>query len=62
MNFSIIVPFYNEEKNVVKLHKEIIRALKRIKNKHKFQLIYVDDGSTDKTKKELIKKKKAFFS
>ncbi len=62
MNFSIIVPFYNEEKNVVKLHKEIIRVLKRIKNKHKFQLIYVDDGSTDKTKKELIKLKKSSFS
>ena len=62
MNFSIIVPFYNEEKNVTKLHKEIIRSLKRIKNKHKFELIYVDDGSKDKTKRELIKIKKSFFS
>ena len=35
-NFSIIVPFYNEEKNVAKLHKEIIRSLERIKNEHKF--------------------------
>ena len=62
MNFSIIVPFYNEEKNVAKLHKEIIRSLERIKNEHKFELIYVDDGSKDKTRRELIKIKKSFFS
>ena len=28
MNYSIIVPFYNEEKNVSKLNKELIEILK----------------------------------
>ena len=61
MNFSIIVPFYNEQKNVEILHKEIIRSLTKIKNKHKFELIYVDDGSDDGTLKELLKIKKKYF-
>ena len=53
MNFSIIIPFYNEEKNSI-LHKEInLEALLKIKKKHKFELIYIDDGSDDNTLKEL---------
>ena len=61
MNFSIIIPFYNEEKNIAILHKEITKALLKIKNKHKFELIYIDDGSDDNTLKELIKLKKNYF-
>ena len=61
MNFSIIIPFYNEEKNIAILHKEITKALLKIKKKHKFELIYIDDGSDDDTLKELIKLKKNYF-
>ena len=58
MNFSVIVPFYNEQNNISIFHNEIHRALSEINKKHKFELIYVDDGSTDNTLKELLKLKK----
>ena len=45
---SILVPAYNEEKNILKCLKAILA------NKYeKFQIIVIDDGSTDKTK-ELV--------
>ena len=62
MNFSVIVPFYNEEKNISTLHKELTYSLKKIKKKHNFELIYIDDGSKDKTSEELLKLKKNIFS
>ncbi len=51
MNYSIIVPFYNEEHNVKGLNSEIIEVLKAYyKNtEREFEIIYVDDCSTDKT-------------
>lgn len=57
---SVIIPFFNEEKNLPKLHKEIITALK--KTKLSFEIIYVDDGSTDNSLaflKKAIRKNKA---
>ena len=55
MNYSIIVPFYNEEKNVSKLNKELIEILKIYFKEtiRKFEIIYVDDCSKDKTFEEL---------
>lgn len=50
---SIVVPVYNEEGNVEKLHKEILDVCE--KNKYKFEIIFVDDGSTDETS-EICKK------
>ena len=47
IKYSIIVPFYNEEKNILNLHKEIQNMKK--KNKLNAELIYVNDGSTDNT-------------
>ncbi len=47
-NISIVIPILNEEKNLIQLIKEI----KKVKNKlnlNKFELILVDDNSTDKT-------------
>ncbi|MCX7641443.1 MAG: glycosyltransferase family 2 protein [Elusimicrobiales bacterium] len=40
---SIIVPLYNEEKNIEELYNEIKENVKN------FELIFVDDGSNDKT-------------
>jgi|SRR5882724_74154 len=51
MNLSVIVPFYNEEDNLGKLHKEIIAIL--IKLGLKTEIIYIDDGSTDSSQKSL---------
>jgi len=44
---SIIIPVYNEEKNVSVLHDEILRVC--FENRYNFEIIIVDDGSTDKT-------------
>lgn len=44
---SIVIPVYNEEGNVYELHKEIVSVCKN--NSYKYEIIFVDDGSTDKT-------------
>lgn len=52
---SIVVPIYNEEGNVKELHSEIKQVCER--NKYKYEIIFIDDGSSDKTGelcKELI--------
>ena len=52
--FSIIIPVYNEGKNLRSLIPKIYRELKD----KKFELIIVDDNSTDNTSKILKKFKK----
>ena len=57
MKYSIIVPFYNEEKNVFLLNEEINKAINSIikDSTREFEIIYVDDGSKDKTYETLNK-------
>ena len=51
MNYiSIVIPLYNEESNIESLHQEIIESLKE---KLKYEIIYVNDGSIDNTNKVL---------
>jgi len=52
-HISIVVPVYNEEESVQKLHREIIFTMKFLKQP--FEIIFVDDGSTDDTAR-LLKK------
>ena len=60
---SIIIPVLNEGENIQKLVKEIFKNLKKIKKKFKFEIIFVDDNSTDNTHKTLrqIKNKNIHF-
>ncbi len=44
---SILVPVYNEAGNVVELHHELDQVLREFQ--HSYELIFVDDGSTDGT-------------
>jgi len=44
---SIIVPLFNEEDNIARLHAEILQAC--IDNNYIFEIIFIDDGSTDQT-------------
>ena len=44
---SVVVPVFNEEGNVREIHKEILEVCK--KENYKFEIIFVDDGSKDKT-------------
>ncbi len=50
---SIIVPVYNEEKNVRELHKEILEVCQKLNIE--FEIIFIDDGSNDNTLNELKK-------
>lgn len=47
---SIVVPLYNEEGNVRELHRRIYEAAQKIGQS--FEIIFVDDGSRDKTWEE----------
>lgn len=44
---SIVVPVFNEEENVQELHRAIFSACQKLGNN--FEIIFIDDGSTDKT-------------
>lgn len=50
---SIVMPVYNEEQNVFPLFQEITKALKNYP--HPYEIIFVDDGSTDQTHTSLQK-------
>ena len=56
---SIVIPVFNEEKNIIPLTKKIRNILKN----YKFEIIFVDDTSLDDTRKILkkLKKKYDFF-
>jgi len=56
-SLSIVVPVRNEEDNVADLISEIRKSLK---NKITYEIIYVDDGSTDQTYKNLIALQKTY--
>ncbi len=49
MGLSVIVPFYNEEENVIPLVQEITEALKSIS----FEILAIDDASQDRTLENL---------
>jgi len=56
MNYTVIVPFYNEAKNISSFNYELINNLKKIDNgKRNLEIVYVDDGSSDETFNELKK-------
>ena len=56
MNYTFIIPFYNEDQNVLTLNEEIINNIKKIKDeKRNFEIIYIDDGSSDNTFDKLKK-------
>ena len=52
MDISIVIPAMNEEGNVGPLYKKIVSALRPVTKR--FEIIYVDDGSTDSTPEKVI--------
>ncbi|HBB25182.1 MAG TPA: glycosyltransferase, partial [Bacteroidetes bacterium] len=46
-SISVVVPVYNEELNVAALHQEILDVCRR--EGYTFEIIFVDDGSSDRT-------------
>lgn len=53
LNVSIVVPAYNEEQNVGLLYEKVKKVMER--EKYNYEIIYIDDGSTDNTYKVLTK-------
>ena len=52
MNFSIIIPVYNEEENIKKLYKQIVSSIKENIN---YEIFFINDGSNDNTLDEIKK-------
>ena len=53
VDYSIIVPVWNEEKNIPLLYRELKGEFKRLRKS--YEIIFVDDGSTDNSIKILKK-------
>jgi glycosyltransferase involved in cell wall biosynthesis len=47
MKLSIVIPVYNEEENIPKLYEELKGVLEKLGKD--YEIIFVDDGSTDRT-------------
>lgn len=54
---SIVIPIYNEEENIDRLYKEIISAVDPLNIM--YEIIFIDDGSTDDSFENLKRIKKA---
>jgi dolichol-phosphate mannosyltransferase len=52
-SLSLLLPVYNEEENLERLHEKILDSMGRLGQS--FEVIYVDDGSTDRSL-DLLKK------
>ena len=46
---SIIIPAYNEEKNINLIYIQLTNSLKQISEKYDYEMIFVNDGSLDKS-------------
>ncbi len=56
LDLSVIVPVYNERDNITPLIDEIVEALKGLVS---YEIIYVNDGSSDDTLEVLIEKQQS---
>lgn len=50
MKLNVIIPCYNEDGNILIFHEKISEVLKEIK----YRLIFINDGSSDKTEEKLV--------
>jgi len=48
---SILIPFYNEEESLPLLYNQIVDTM--VKLKREYEILYIDDGSTDKSVSKL---------
>jgi len=50
---SIVISAYNEEGNISRLYQDLLNSLEKI-NTIEYELIFVNDGSTDETKSKIL--------
>lgn len=53
VEISIVIPVLNEERNIAILHQRIIHVLNQLEKS--YEIIFIDDGSTDRTISEIKK-------
>jgi len=53
---SIVIPIHNEEESIALLYTQILKAFKRMQEKN-FEIIFVDDGSSDTSSLEILELK-----
>jgi len=62
MKISVVIPVFNEEDSIKELYGQISTALK---NQKKYEIIFINDGSSDKSEKAIIdlsnEDKRVFF-
>ncbi|MFC1662963.1 glycosyltransferase family 2 protein [Patescibacteria group bacterium] len=51
IKYSLVIPTYNEQENVIQLHQEITSVMNTLNQP--FEIIFIDDGSSDDTFKKL---------
>ena len=51
MKISVVIPVLNEEESIIELYRQISTALK---NQKKYEIIFINDGSSDKSEKAII--------
>jgi polyisoprenyl-phosphate glycosyltransferase len=51
----VIVPAYNEEKNISLVYEELRKVFDALQNEYLFEVFFVNDGSNDGTQKEIEK-------
>jgi glycosyltransferase involved in cell wall biosynthesis len=51
INLSVVIPVFNEQDNLLHLHKELTQVLNH--SNQSYEIIFVDDGSTDRSFQEL---------
>lgn len=52
---SLVLPAYNEEKNISLIYNELLKILSTINNKYEFEIIFINDWSNDHTWSEIVK-------
>ena len=55
IEYSVVIPIYNEEENIIQLNKEIKLVMDNISKN--YEIIYINDGSSDNSLNELQKLK-----
>lgn len=53
MNLSIVIPIFNEEESILPLYEQLTSVLRKFPDIDKYELVFVDDGSTDSSAKRL---------
>lgn len=54
-SISIIIPAFNEEKNILPIFVELKKVFAQLENKYFFEILFVNDGSSDDTIGEIEK-------